>query len=616
MSFGYNGKILEVDLTERKFSEREFTDGDARKYLLGSGLSAKIYHDEGDLSLDPLSPESPLIILCGLLTGTTAPTGCKLSVCGKSPLTGIWNEATVGGHFPNELKSTGYDGLIIKGKADRPVYLFINNGIKEIRDAAFIWGKDTYEVSDILKNETDKDAKVAAIGLAAENLSFISGIAFDGTICRMAARGGQGAVWGSKNLKAIVVRGKKRVPLFDRDGLKNLFKDDFPGIKEFAKGLSDYGTPGGAPAVEMFGDLPIKNFQLGAWKEEIQKISGQAIKEKIKVKDYHCFGCPIGCAKLVEIKDSPYGSVPVSHGPEYETVGMLGANCLNSDLNLLAKCNELCNRYSLDTISTGVVLGFAMECYDRGLITKSDTGGLEIKWGDANAMITLIHQMAKREGFGGEYLSDGVKRASEKIGKGSSAFAVHTKGLEYPAHDPRGHFSMAPSYATAVRGGCHLEGLTYFYDRGLPCDDLGYTTEFWKTWDRFNPDGKSKICYEYQNFLSVFNPLGLCKFLFCARCGPKMVSQWINKICGWDMDMEELMKTGERLVNLKRMIDVKLGISKKDDILPPRLLEGKPDGSAKGMVPPVESMVKELYELRSWDEQGIPEKEKLLELGL
>jgi aldehyde:ferredoxin oxidoreductase len=602
-----------VDLTGRKFAKKEITDEDARKYFLGSGLAAKILLEEYDLKMDPLSPESPLIFLTGLLTGTSAPAGCKMSVCGKSPLTGIWGEATGGGFFPRELKCTGYDGIIFTGKSDKPVYLWLSDEEMEIRDGSHLQGKDSFETSRILKEEINDKIRVASIGEAGENLSKISGITLDGNYSRITARCGMGALMGSKNLKAVALQGKKRPALFNREEMIKLFKEQIPQIKENGAGLSMFGTAGGAPAVERFGDLPIKHWQLGSWEEEIQRISGQAIRENIWVKHYACFGCPIGCGKLVEIKDGKYGEVALSRGPEYETVGMLGANCLNDDLELLAKCNELCNRYSLDTISTGEVISFAMECYDKGMITKEMTGGLEIKWGSSEAMITLIHQMGRREGFGGEYLADGVKNAAEKIGKGSEKIAVHIKGLEMPAHDPRGHYSMGPHYATEVRGGCHLNGLTYFYDRGIPCEDLGYTPP---PWDRFDPDGKARICYDYQNYLTTFNPLGLCKFLFCAQVGPKMVAKWISLICGWDVDMDELMKTGERILNLMRTIDLELGITTDDDRLPPRIMEPKPDGSAKGRVPPMDRLLKEIYELRGWDEEGIPTGTKLKELGL
>ena len=609
MNYGYQGKILEVDLTNRKISEREVKEEDVRKYFLGSGLAAKILFEESDLSLDPFDPKNPLIFMAGLLTGTMVPTACKLSVCSKSPLTGIWNEATVGGHWPAQFKFTGYDGIIIKGKSDKPVYLWIDDAKCEMRDAECVWGKDTFETNEILKRETDDKALVAAIGQAGENLSRIAGIVFDGINARNAARGGPGAVMGSKNLKAIVVRGKQRPEVKDQEGLRELLKKEIPAIKEKAEGLSEFGTSGGAVAVETFADLPIKNWQLGSWEEGIKRISGQRMRETIWVRHYHCYACPIGCGKIVK-GDGKYGRF-YGHYPEYETVGILGANCLNDDLELLAYVNELCNRFGLDSISTGNTLAFAMECYEKGKITKEDTGGLEIKWGDPKAMITLINQIAKREGFGGEYLADGPVFAAKKIGGETAEFVSQTKGLDYPAHDPRGHFSMALSYATSVRGACHLEGLTYFLDRGLKIEDFGYT----EPPDQFREDDKSEITYILQNFLSVYNPLGICKFLM-GRAEPSQIARWVNKVTGFEIDKEELLKVGERLFNLKRLYDIKLGTSGKDDILPKRLLSAKPDGKAKGRVPNLKKMLPEYYRLRGWDEKGIPTKERLKELEL
>jgi aldehyde:ferredoxin oxidoreductase len=609
MSCGYQGRILEVDLTIRKTSEREANEEDVKKYFLGSGLAAKILSEEADLNLDPFDPANPLIFVAGLLTGTMVPTACKLSVCSKSPLTGIWNESTAGGHWPAQFKFTGYDGIIIKGKSDKPVYLWINDGGCEIREAENIWGRDTFETSELLKKETDDKALVASIGPAGENLSKISSIVFDGINARNAARGGPGAVMGSKNLKAIAVRGKQRPEIKDRVGLRELLKKEIPVIKEKAEGMSKFGTAGGAVAVEAFGDLPIKNWQLGSWEEGIKKISGQRMRETIWVRHYHCFSCPIGCAKIVK-GDGKYGKF-YGHYPEYETVGMLGANCLNDDLELLAYTNELCNRFGLDTISTGSTIAFAMECYEKGKITKEDTSGLEIEWGDPKAMITLINQIAKREGFGGEYLADGPVEAAKRVGKGTEEFVSQTKGLDYPAHDPRGHFSMALSYATSVRGACHLEGLTYFLDRGIKIEDLGYT----EPPDQFKEEDKPGIVYNLQNFLSVYNPLGICKFLM-GRAEPSQIARWVSKITGFEIDKEELLKIGERLFNLKRLYDIKLGISGKDDILPKRLLTAKPDGKAKGKVPDLEKMLPEYYRLRGWDENGIPNEEKLKKLDL
>ncbi|MCX6348850.1 MAG: aldehyde ferredoxin oxidoreductase family protein [Candidatus Aureabacteria bacterium] len=608
MPCGYHGKILDVDLASLRTSVREIEEKDAEKYFLGSGLSALLLSSEPHRP--PLDPASPLIFLAGLLTGTGVPTGVKLTVSGRSPLTGIWNEATVGGHWPVEFKFTGYDGIIFRGKAPKPVYLWIAEDKIEIRDAGDLWGKDTFETGRLLIEKTDPKARVCAIGPGGENLVAFAAITFDPPNARHAARGGVGAAMGSKNLKAIAVRGTKRPRIFDHKGMTALLRDDIPRIKEFTKGLSEFGTSGGASAVEAFGDLPVKNWALGVF-PEVTKISGQQMRQTIFEKHYACWGCPIGCGKIVKGELPGYGPFH-GHYPEYETVGMFGSNLLNSDLLVLSYANELCNKYGLDTISAGSVIGFAMECFEKGLITAAETGGLELAWGSAEASVSLIPQIGKREGFGGKYLADGVKAAAEKVGKGSEAFAVHTKGLEYPAHDPRGHFSMAANYATAVRGACHLEGLTYFLDRGVPAPDFGYVHSS----NQFDPAGKAEICFNLQNYLSVFNPLGLCKFLFMGRVGPQAISRWISAVCGWDMNMPKLLLVGERLFNLKRMYNVRLGISGKDDVLPQRLLEGKPDGKAKGMVPPMETMLPEFYKLRGWDENGIPRPEKLAELGL
>ncbi|MEW6555995.1 MAG: aldehyde ferredoxin oxidoreductase family protein [Elusimicrobiota bacterium] len=612
MPNGFHGKLLVVNLTTQKIVERKIDDADVKKYFLGSGLAAKILYEAYKPQINPLSPDNPLIFMTGIFTGTIIPTACKLSVCAKSPLTGIWNEATVGGHFPATFRATGYDGMIITGRSEKPVYLFIEDIRYKIRDASNLWGKDTYQTAEILVNEHGTDVKVACIGPAGEKLNCIASIACDGMISRQAARGGVGANIGSKNLKAIVCRGKKRVDIADRDGLRELLKKQIPELVENTKGLHEFGTSGGAPAVEAFGDLSIKNWQLGAWKDEIAKISGTKVRETVFEKHYNCYSCPIGCGKIVKGELKGFGSF---HGrySEYESTGMLGSNCLNSDLNLLCYTVELCNRYGLDTIHVGNAIAFAMECFEKGIITTNDTNGLEIKWGDAKTMVSLIHQIGNREGFGGEYLADGVAKAAEKIGKGSDDFAVHTKGFDYPAHDPRGHVGMALNYATASRGACHLEGLTYFFDRGIPAPDLGIISPP----NQFDETGKPKIVFDSQNYLSVFNPLGICKFLFVGRVGPKMVASWLEKVCGWDgYSMDDLMTTGERLFNLKRMYNVKLGISSKDDKLPKRLLEAKPDGKAKGVVPKLDKMLPEYYQLRGWSDDGIPIEKKLKELGL
>ncbi|MEI6764893.1 MAG: aldehyde ferredoxin oxidoreductase family protein [Bacteroidota bacterium] len=609
MGYGFHGKVIKINLTEKKTEVISIAEDDIKKFFLGSGLAAKFLYYDYDNTVSPLDPENPLLFFSGLFTGGILPGTSKLSVCSKSPLTGIWNEATVGGHWPAEFRKTGYDGIIITGKSKDKTYLNITRDKVEFRSAEHLWGTLTYDIDTLLRPEIEKNAKIAVIGPAGENLLGISIIVFDPPITRVAARSGIGAVMGSKNLKAIVVCGEvdSKVKIAHPEELKQQLKLDIPEINNFTQGLKNFGTSGGVEAVELYGDLPIKNWQLGAWKEGAEKVCGQAMQPEMLDKHYSCHACPIRCGKIYKNeKLKTYG-----HGPEYETIGTLGSLCLNDDPEYIVLGNEWCNKYGMDTISAGNCAGFAIEAYEKGIIGKKDTGGIELKW-DGKSMLAMIHKMGKNEDIG-RIIGMGIKRAAEVLGHNSEEFAVHTKGLEYPAHDPRGHVSMALNYATAVRGACHLEGLTYFLDRGIPAADLGYITPE-------NPhisEGKPPIVVDMQNYMSVFNPLGMCKFLFIGRVGPKKVSEWLHLVCDWNLSQEDVMITGERLFNLKRLYNAKLGISRKDDNLPPRLFaEAKPDGSAKGVLPNLGTMLYEYYNLRGWSQEGIPGKEKTAQLGL
>lgn len=603
------GKILEVDLSSGKISERVVKEDLLKKFLGGSGLAAKILYDEADLSLDPFDPKNPLIFMAGLLTGTGIPGCVKLCVCSKSPLTGIWGEATVGGHWPPEFRFTGYSGIIITGKASSPVYLWVTEGGAEIRPAEGVWGLDTFETDEKLRAETDEKAKVAAIGIAGEKLSRIASIVFDGRNARNAGRCGMGAVMGSKNLKAIVVRGTKRPEVANKEGLVAAIKEDVPAIMKYAEAFGKFGTAGGVGVVEHFGDLPIKNWQLGSWEEPAKKVGGQAMQPKWLEKHYSCLGCPVRCGKIYKVPERGLHG----HAPEYETIAGFGPMCLNEEPLDIIEANELCNKYGLDTISASSCVAFAIEAYEKGLVSKDDIG-FELKWGDGRAMVEMVHLIAKREKLG-KLLAEGVVRAAKELGPKAEEFAVHTKGLEYPYHDPRAHLSMAPNYATATRGADHLEALSYFLDRGVLMPDLGYTTPPHPR----EPEGKEKIAVDMQNYVGgVYNSLGLCKFYFAAgRVGPKMIARWINLVTGWNFTMDDLMRTGERIFNLKRLYNARLGISRKDDVLPPRLATlARPDGMAAGVLPPMDKMLPEYYKLRGWSEQGIPTEEKAKELGL
>ena len=610
MSYGFHGKILEIDLEKGTFQDREISDSEAEKYFLGSGLSAKILIEETDPDLDPMSPDNPLIFMRGLFNGTPVPGSPKICLSAKSPLTGIWGEAAAGGHWSATFSFSGYDGVIFRGRAEKPVYLLLDNGRPSLKAAEHLMGKDTFETDRILKEELGDDIVTASIGPAGERGSLIASVMFDGPIARAAGRCGMGTIMGIKNLKSFVVRGNKKVPLYDEQTLKTQIKSQVKDILANAKALSDFSTAGGVEAVEFWGDLPIKNWYLGSWAEGATKTCGQTFLPKTKVKSYYCYKCPIGCGKIVEIKSGPFAPL-YGHGPEYETIAGFGALCLVDDYEAVIAANEACNRLGLDTISASAVVAFAMEAYDKRLLTKDDIG-FEAKWGDGVAVVKLTQLIGKVEGIG-KLLAQGVKRAAEELGPRAQEFAVHTKGLEYPMHDPRAFVSMACNYATANRGACHLEALSYFLGRGIPLADLGYT----EPPDPHTQEGKAKICVDMQNFQGIFNPLGLCKFLFLARVGPSIVADWVRAATGWDYDQDRLMETGERLFNLKRLYNTRLGMTRKNDVLPPRLFaHARPDGKAGGVLPHLGKMLDEYYQLRGWTEDGVPTPDKLEELGL
>ncbi|MDW8044645.1 MAG: aldehyde ferredoxin oxidoreductase family protein [Nitrososphaerota archaeon] len=610
MGNGYVGKIARIDLSKSIIREERIPDSILRMYIGGSGLGAKILYDETGAGTDPFSPENRLIFMTGPLTGTKVPLSGRHQVVSKSPLTGIYGEADVGGFWGAELKKAGYDGLIIQGKAEKPTYIWICDGSITLRNAEHLWGMDTYDLDEVLKKETDGKAVVASIGPAGERLARIAAIMHDGKDARAAARCGLGAVMGSKNLKAIVVRGSGEVSVADEEGLMKSIKELSPMIIQNTKSLHNFGTSGATMAIEKVGDLPIKNWVKGKWEEGAQKICGQRMAETILTGRFYCAACIIGCGRRVKIDKGPYAPVDGA-GPEYETVAGLGAMCLIDNLEAIAKGNELCNRYGLDTISTGAVIALAMEAYERGAISKKDTDGIELTWGNADAMVKMVEKIGKREGFGW-LLGEGVKRVGEKI-SGISDAVLHVKGLELSFHDPRAYNSVAVGYATSNRGACHLQAFSHIFERNATMPEIGYP----EIQDRFGIDGKGEFVAKLQNVMSMMDSLKLCKFLFFGGIKITHIIQWIRFVTGWDMSVEEFMKTGERIFNLKRMYNVRCGISKKDDTLPLRILTLKRgEGGAADNLPPLERMLKQYYQYRGWDDQGVPKAEKLLELGI
>jgi len=608
---GYNGKILEVDLSSRKINILSLDEEITKNYIGGSGLAAKIIYDETSPEIDPLDSRSLLVFMTGPFTNTAIPTSGRHAIAARSPLTGIWGEADVGGSWGISLKRAGYDGIKIKGASKTPVYLWIHNAKIEIKDAKHLWGIDTYKIEDLLKNETDEKASIACIGPAGESLVKFASIMHDGRNARAAGRCGLGAVMGGKKLKAIVVQGKGKTRIEDEEGLKKFVKNIVPQMREETAYLRNYGTTGSVVELEEIGDLPIKNWRQGRWKDGAKRLSGQTLLETIFSGNYHCKTCPIGCGKKIRIEEGKYAGVDGA-AAEYETIATLGSLCLVDNLEAVSLANQLCNQYGMDTISTGAAIAFTMEAYEKGLIRSSDLDGLELSWGNADAVIEMVRRIGERRGLG-RLLGEGVRRAAEEIGGKAYEFAIHVKGLELPGHDPRAFYSLALGYATSNRGACHLQAYSHPFERWITIPDLGYS----ECLPPHIEKGKAELVMKLQNFMCMFDSLKICKFSMYGGIEPHHLVELLNLVTGWDVNLKEFMRVGERLFNLKRLYNVKCGINRKDDILPSRLLtQTRGEGGASDTLPYLGRMLSEYYKLRGWDEEGIPLSSKLKEVGL
>ena len=609
---GYIGKILHIDLSSSKVHVEDLKEEWARQFIGGSGLGAKFLYEMTDERTNPLGSENPLIFMTGPFTGTVVPLSGRHAVVSRSPLTGIFGESDVGGTWGANLKKAGFDGIVVTGKSEKPAYLWVQNGKWEIRDASHLWGKDTYEIDPLLKKETHEKAVVSTIGQAGENQVSLAAIMTDGKDGRAAGRCGMGAVMGSKNLKAIVVYGTGNVSVYNPESIARLPKEYASVINKNAENFRKYGTSGSLSVFEAMGTLPIQNWKfVGRWEESAEKINGFTMSETVLTGRYFCNACVLGCGRIVKIDKGPYAGVEGA-GPEYETLALLGSSCLIDNLEAICFANELCNRLGLDTMSTGGAIAFGMEAYEKGLIDREDTGGIELRWGSAEAMIETIRLIAQKKGVG-ELLGKGVKRASEELGKNSVEFAMHIKGLELPGHDPRGYNAGAVGYATASRGGCHMAGLTHTFERVLKAPEIGIPEPL----DRFQIEGKGILAAKSQNLMGMMDSLKLCKFILFGGITITHIVKWYHDVTGNEMTIDDFVKTGERIFNLKRLYNVRLGVSRKDDTLPFRSLTFKRMG--KGLtpnLPPLGQMLSEYYEYRGWSEEGIPTPEKLKELGL
>ena len=617
---GYNGKYIRVDLSKGEIKVLDLPDDLIENYLGGNGFGTKILWDEVPSEVDALDPENRLIFATGVLTGTLWPSSGRLEVISKSPLTGIYGDANAGGFFAPELRFTGYDMIVFQGKAEKPVYLWIKDEKIELRDAKHLWGKDTPTTQRMIREELgDEKIKVASIGPAGENLVRFACIVV--TENRALARAGMGAVMGCKNLKAIAVRGTKGVFIDKPEEFKTAATLARKDIKEheFTEGEHKYGTAGLVNIVNEVGRFPTRNMQAGHF-EEADKISGEALDEKHFVRHLACYRCPIACDKVMEVREGEYAGT-VTTSLEYETLCSLGSKCGNSNLASIIKANVICDSMGMDTISAGGAISWAMECYEKGILTKEDTDGLDLSWGNYHSILTLLEKIAKREGFG-DMLAEGCKRAAEKTGKGSEYYAMHIKGMEISAQDGRSQQSMGLAQATSNRGADHLKGFPTI-------DETGYAGSAIKRYgedkmpeiiDGIQTKYKPMVVKDGEEFCAVIDSSGICKMgtLFPPAIYWDSVAEGIKYATGLDIDVARLKKVGERIYNLQRCYNILLGISKKDDTQPERLLkEPSPSKRAKGHVVYLDKMLPEYYRLREWDEKtGYPTRKKLEELGL
>lgn len=615
MEYAFMGNILRVNLTDGIITEEGIREDWAKKFIGGGGLATKYLYEELPKGADPIGPENLLIFMNGLLTGTASASASRYSVVAKSPLTGIWGQSNSGGTFGPALKKSGYDGIIFEGRSPEPVYLKIVDGEAILCKAKHLWGKTVPETEDLLQEASNKNLTIASIGPAGENLVRFAAIMNDKH--RAAGRCGLGAVMGAKRLKAIACAGKAPLSLADVQAFREAAKRQIDLLDEsmLKVGFDAFGTNLVSDMVNIRGGYPTRNWQESVF-DQIEEVNAQALTDKVLVEGVSCFACPIACGRGTEIREGKWQGHK-GEGPEYESTNMLGAMCGVSDMNAITMANYRCNEYGLDTISAGSTIAFAMECYERGIFRDDQTDGLEIKFGDADLVVNLIEKIAKREGIG-DLLAEGTMVMSKKLGQGSEHFAMHVKGLELPAYDPRAAKITGLGYVTANRGGDHMTG----YIQGPTFIDVPFLlVEESRIRDPFVADPEeAEVLVDMENALTAFDAIGGCKFMGVLLTAEDIVSL-VAHATGWDFEVDDFRKSGERIYNLARAFCVREGIHRDKDILPTRLMEDPlPGGPAEGMVNEremTEMMKDAYYQIRGWDKAtGIPSPEKLKELAL
>jgi aldehyde:ferredoxin oxidoreductase len=624
VKYGYMGKMLFVNLSDGKIREEEITEKLARSYIGGYGIGARIMMERMKPGTDPLGPDNIFGIGTGPLTLTGVISTCRFHTMGKSPLTNYWGGANSGGDFANVLKASGYDIVLFEGKADHPVYLLIRDGKAELKDANNLWGKDTGKTEEMIRQGNgDKGLKIACIGTAGEKCSRIAAVINDSG--RAAARSGLGAVMGSKNLKAVACGGSQKPEIFDKAKVQGLVKEMAKEMKTNPSGmffvLSNFGTPGAMVAHMKDHDVPIKNWS-GNNVEDFPEakwasVGWEAMKQ-YATKKYACTGCPIACGHWMKVGSGKY-RVEKAHKPEYETLAAFGPNCLNNNMESLIYANELCNLHGFDTISAGAVIAFAIECYENGILTKKDTDGLELTWGNADAVIEVLKKMCTREGIG-DLLAEGAQVAAAKIGRGAEKFAMHVGGEMLPMHDPRFAPGWGATYVSDPTPARHTRGGTQFIESGMADPTIfipwGFKDIPSKV-EKYNPAGKGKIHALMVARQYLVETSGTCLFAADALHFPFL--DLMKAVTGWDLMDEEVIETGKRIATLLHAFNLREGFKPKDFTIPPRASGNPPlkAGVLKDITLDIEGLQRQYYEAMGFDTQtGEIRKDRIEALGL
>uniref|UniRef100_A0A7C2P128 ABC transporter ATP-binding protein n=1 Tax=candidate division WOR-3 bacterium TaxID=2052148 RepID=A0A7C2P128_UNCW3 len=611
---GYTGKILRINLTDKTYKVEELPEEFAKSFIGGAGLGIKFLFDEVKAKVDPLEPENKLIFATGPFTGSNIPCASRMAVVAKSPLTGAVGMALSGGYFPAEMKFAGWDLIIIEGKAEKPTWISIKENVIRFHDASDLWGTTTFDCQQLIKDRLgDQNVRIACIGPAGERLSKLACIINER---RAAGRKGLGAVMGSKNLKAIAIRGNQPIKVASEDEFKTARSKMLKAMKDspvLYPHFSHTGTPMVVDVAGALGILPAKNWSATGEFVPVLQLGLDAQNSR-KIGKTHCYNCPVACSQLKLAKTYPYQGI-LSEGPEFETIYAFGTQTGVDNIDAVIAADRLADELGLDSISAGVTIGFAMELFERGILNPSETGGLELRFGNHEAMMALLRLIAFREGIG-EVLSDGTKEASKKIGRNSEKYAMHIKGLELPGYDVRGAKAHGLSYATSYTGGDHNRGYAFQEIFGIPIPEEV---------DRFAIEGKGKLTKWNQDVrCATCDCPPMCVFILdtaLASNALEIIAELLTSLTGLSFTAEEVQKVGERVNNLARVFNVAEGFTRKDDVFPERLMtEPIKEGASKGQLISYEDlnkMLDEYYTVRGWDIQtGIPTEHKLKELQL